>query len=287
MRAALAGLAVLMSAAPGAAQGSGTLLDTPRLSVGAAATAKVGTHETALGARVHAAVPVVSGRRVAVLGRAGLGVEGLVEDLGIPGASVGAQPGVELAVAFGAPVRSATGDALQPSVRRHEVAYAVLRYLDPDGTSQWSGGVRYRLATPGRVVEVAYENDALAHQLLDRFRTAAIRARVVRTIGDVPVGVGVRAVIWTGTTEGLGRLGRDEAYDLSGQLGGAFPHGIVALDVMRGGLTVSLGLDSEAIRSAIQNSFHTLIDDGQIPRIEGRPARVVVRLALNEGGGLY
>ncbi|WP_412068945.1 polymorphic toxin type 23 domain-containing protein [Rubrivirga sp. IMCC43871] len=278
-------LAALL-ALPCAGQGSGSLLDAPRVQIGAAATAKVGTHETALGARLHAAAPLSSGRSVGLLARAGVGVEGLVDDLGIPGASVGAQPGVELAVAFGASVRRATGDVLQLSVRRHELAYALLGYLDSDGTSQASGGIRYRLATARSVVEVAYENDAFAHLLRDEFRTAAIRVRIVRTDRETPVGLGIRAVIWTGTTAGLGRLTRDETYDLSAQLGGAYSHGVLALDAIHGGLTLSLGVDAEGIRSAIQNTFHDLIDDGQIPRRDQAP-RLFIRLALNEGGGLY
>ncbi|WP_412061726.1 polymorphic toxin type 23 domain-containing protein [Rubrivirga sp. IMCC45206] len=278
-------LAALL-AVPCAAQASGPLLDTPRLQIGAAATAKVGTHETALGARLHAAAPLIRGRSVGLLVRGGVGVEGLVDDLGIPGAGVGAQPGIELAVAFGPPVRRATGDVLQPSVRRHELAYALLGYLDSDGTSQASGGIRYRLATARSVVEVAYENDAFAHLLRDEFRTAAIRVRVVRTDRETPAGLGLRAVLWTGTTAGLGRLTRNETYDLSGQLGGAYSHGILALDAVYGGLTLSLGVDAEGVRSAIQNTFHRLIDDGQIPRRDRAP-RLFIRLALNEGGGLY
>lgn len=286
MRGALLGVAVWIAPSLVAAQGSGAL-DAGPLALGAAVTAKAGTHETTVGLRLHAETPLATWSRHVLLLRGGVGAEVLFDDLGIPGASVGAQPGVELAYAFGAPVQSATSDVLQRSVRRHEVAYFIVSYLDTDRTSQWSGGIRYRHATAASTVEVAYENDSFAHQLLDRYRTAAIRVQYLRTDLPTPTGVGLRAVLWTGTTEGLGRLGRDEVYDLSEQYGGAYPHGILALDVVRGGVTLSLGVDSEAIRSAIQNSFHTLIDDGQIPRLAGRPAQVFVRLALNEGGGLY
>ena len=279
-------LIAVVACGSAAAQGHATLLDTDVVRVGGALAAAVGTHETALGLRTHIEVPVARRERVAVLVRFDAEVEGLVADLGIPGAGVGGEPGVELAVAFGPAVRVPTADVLRRSVRRHEVAYALVGYLDTDGTSQASGAVRYRLATPSTVFEVAYENDALAHRLRDEFRTAAVRVAVVRTDGPAPVGLGLRLALWTGTTAGLGRLTRDEVYDLSGQLGGDATHGVLALDAIRGGLTVSLGVDSEGLRAAVQNAFHRLIDDGQIPRRDRAP-RLYVRLALNDGGGLY
>ena len=234
-------------------------------------TGKAGTHEGTLGLFVGATSRVPLGPGALAL-RSGLEGEALVRDLGLPGASVGAQGVLELGYAFG------------PSLG-HEAAYYLVSYLDSDGTSQLSGGVRYTHSRAEWSLGVQFENDALAHQLLDRFRTFALRVRVLRN-GPTPVGLGVRTVVWTGTTEGLGRLGRDEIYDLTGQLGGDVAHGVLALDAYAGGLTLSLGVDSEAVRSTLQNSFHYLIDDGQIPRLD-RPPRPFVRLALNERGGLY
>lgn len=280
-------LGVVLLAPPVRAQASTTLLAAPALTLEAAATAKLGTHENAVGLRLHGTAPVVTGRGHSLVVRGGVGAEGFATDLGVPGASVGAQPSLEVALAAGSVVRSATGDPLQTTARQHEVAYTLIAYLDSDGTSQGAGGLRYRYATPVSTVEVEYENDALVPPVKDRYRTAAIRLRYTRTEGETPVGIGLRAVLWTGTTEGLGRLGRDESYDLTGQHGAAHPHGILALDLARGGMTASLGLDAEAIRSAIQNTFHDWIDRGAIPERADRPVRVFVRLALNEGGGLY
>ena len=280
-------LVLALGLLPARAQTSAAWLDGSARTVGVAATAKAGTHENAVGVRVYGAAPVLDGAGRSLALRGGLGVEALATDLGIPGPSVGAQPSLEVALAAGPAVRSPTGDVLQPSVRRHELAYTLLAYLDADGTSQAVGGLRYRYAAPAAVVELAYENDALVPPVRDQYRTAAIRLRYLRTGGGVPVGVGLRAVLWTGTTEGLGKLGRDESYDLTGQRGAEHPHGILAVDLVRGGLTASVGIDSEGVRDAIQNTWHDLIDRGAIPVREGRPARLFVRLALNEGGGLY
>ena len=248
-------------------------LEVGAATVAVAGTGKAGTHENTLGLAAEARVRLPLGVRV----RSALDVEALVEDLGIPGPNVGAQGALEVGYAFG-DVRSGE--------RAHHLGYYLVGYLDGDRTSQLSGGLRYQHTRDDGSLEVQFENDALAHQLLDRYRTFALRARVLRRDMAVPIGVGVRTVVWTGTTGGLGRLGRDEAYDLSGQYGGDVAHGILALDVYHGGLTLSLGVDSEAVRSTLQNSFHYLIDDGQIPRLDLAP-RAFVRLALNEIGGLY
>ncbi len=245
-------------------------------------TGKAGTHENTLGLHLETAVRRALGARQHDLRlRAGVGAEVLVEDLGIPGPSVGAQGLVELGYAFGPSHPS------HPAGRAHEAAYYLVAYLDTDRTSQLSGGLRYRRTAGTWSLGVQFENDALAQQLLDRYRTFALRVRYLRLDRPVPVGVGARAVVWAGTTEGLGRLGRDEVYDLRGQRGGDQAHGVLALDLVLGALTLSLGADSEGIRSTLQNSFHYLIDDGQIPRLPDRPARLFVRIALHETGGLY
>ncbi|MEM0961652.1 MAG: polymorphic toxin type 23 domain-containing protein [Bacteroidota bacterium] len=267
------------------AQGSVSFVDGQRWSLGGALTATVGTHETDLGLRADARVWLLDRQPLAVGLRLRAAANGHVQDLGLDGASLGAVPSVELAAAFGPSVRAGSRGAVRSS-RRHEVGYRLLGYLDTDGTSQLSGAIRYRRSTDAGVFEVTYENDSFAHLLRDEFRTAALRASIVRTDWETPAGLGLRLVLWTGTTSGLGRLTRDEVYDLSGQLGGDVSHGILAVDAIYGGLTLSVGVDSEAIRSAVQNTFHDLIDDGQIPALD-RPARLVVRIALNEGASLY
>ncbi len=278
------GAVALLLAAPASAQ-----LRWPVRAAGpsaeVAATAKAGTHENALGLRVGASWSLPLGARAHdVVVRAGAEAEGLAQDLGIAGPALGAHADLSVGYAFGRTHRRRGAEARPP--RTHELAVALIGYLDTDSTSQWSGALRYRRTRPAWALDVVFENDALAQQLLDRYRTFALRVQVLRRDTAVPIGLGLRAVVWTGTTEGLGRLGRDESYDLSGQYGGDRSHGILALDVVRGDLTLSLGLDSEAIRSTLQNSFHYLIDDGQIPRLD-RPPRVFVRIALNEAGGLY
>ncbi len=277
-------LLLLVCAAPASAQLRWQVRDAePAVEV--AATAKAGTHENTVGLRLATGVGVPLGAREhGVVIRAGAGAEALAQDLGISGAALGAQADLSIGYAFGERHRQRGAETRPP--RRHELAYALVGYLDADSTSQLSGALRYRHTREAWSLDVQFENDALAQQLLDRYRTFALRVQLLRRDTAVPVGVGLRTVVWTGTTQGLGRLGRDEAYDLSGQYGGDRSHGILALDLVRGDLTLSVGIDSEAVRSTLQNSFHYVIDDGQIPRLD-RPGRVFVRIALGEAGGLY
>jgi hypothetical protein len=253
--------------------------------------AEAGTHKIGLGA------DVVGRHRARRWGDAGggrdleftanAGARYSARALGIPGESVGADAGLGVAVSIG-------GERLVSDVylgrehrRAHTLTYAFLGYLSTDGTSQLSGVIGYESAhRNGAVFALEFENDFLAFQRRDRFRTFALRTRYHRSGGGGVVGIGGSLILWTGTTEGLGYLNRGDTYDLSNQYGGSHSHGILALDLYRGPLRLSVGVDAESVRTAVQNNFHNLIDDGAIPALD-RNARVYLNLSFNDLGPLY
>lgn len=257
-----------------------------------AASAHAGTHLVSAGGDVAARRRLdrrgdaERGADVALM--AGVGARYTARGLGIPGDWLETDAGMGLELSFGG--ERWTHDVHRgPEHRRaHAVSYTLLGYASTDGTSQLSGALAYHGARAGGgVVSVVFENDFLALQRLDRFRTFALQARYQRPRADgTVVGAGTSLVLWTGTTEGLGLLHRGERYDLSGQYGGAYSHGILALDLYHGPLRLSLGYDAERIRTVVQNSFHYLIDDGYIPALD-RSGRLYLQLSLNDLGPLY
>jgi hypothetical protein len=257
-----------------------------------AASANAGTHLVSVGgdaaARRHLGGRGGEEQGADVALTAGMGARYAARGLGIPGDRLEADAGVGLELSFGG--ERWTRDVHRGPERRraHGLSYTLLGYASTDGTSQLSGALAYHGTGPeGHVVSVVFENDFLALQRLDRFCTFALRVRYQRPRADgIVVGAGASLVLWTGTTEGLGVLDRGERYDLRGQYGGEYSHGILVLDIYRGPLRLSLGYDAERIRTAVQNSFHYLIDDGYIPALN-RNSRVYLQLSLNDLGPLY
>ncbi|HEX6039852.1 polymorphic toxin type 23 domain-containing protein [Longimicrobium sp.] len=245
---------------------------------------QAGTHVNGAGLEAGVARAVLSSGHRPVTVVAELQGAGWVRatDLGIPGPRGTGMGAARARLSFG----TAVPDAEAVRTRRHTVEYGLIGYASTDRTSQWSGALGYTYAAGDRRYEVAVEDDFFALQFRDEYRTFAMRARVLRGSGAERRGAGAKLVFWTGTTTGLGFLGRDETYDLSRQHGGGFSHGILSADVYVGPVELSLGYDAEPIRATLQNGLHRLIDDGRIPALDRSP-RVFVQLGWNGSITLY
>jgi len=205
---------------------------------------------------------------------------------GIPVSTVSGEGQIRFVLAFGRKTYRRTRPDLLPSLRAHTLSYYSSWYLTTDGTSQLSGGVSYNLAWAANVFDVIIENDFLAWRRRDEYRTGALSLRYRVVAGGRALGVGCTLLLWTGTTTGLGRLDRNEVYDLSAQRGGKYSHGVLSLDLLYDAWRLSLGYDSDRIRSAVQDRLHELIDDGRIPRVD-RADRIFVQLGLFDLRHLY
>ncbi|MEN0060679.1 MAG: hypothetical protein AAGA48_00945 [Myxococcota bacterium] len=90
---------------------------------------------------------------------------------------------------------------------------------------------------------------------------------------------------WTASTRPLESLDYPGVYDLSGQTGEGFSHGIFCLAVLVGPVQGCVGWDAEGIRNLVQNEFihRRVVNDGIIPTVD-RPGRPYLRLTLNPNG---
>lgn len=159
--------------------------------------------------------------------------------------------------------------------------------LDTQATSQWTGAFLFSYSHPGFTFRLLLENDALALQGLDQYRTGA--AEISLHFGHSPHtwGIGLGVILWTGTTKGLANLDFGQTYNMSGQHGATSSHGVVFLSLYYRFLKLSLGWDAEAIRDTVQYQWiHRLIDDGRIPSVK-RPDRIFFQLQINPTSTLY
>jgi len=253
-------------------------------------SASVGTHVNRIGVNLNTLFSLecssceTSGFTLGIRPDAGLSLN--AKYWGIPGSSLSGEGQLRLVLAFGKKLRRPTRPDLLPPLRTHTLSYYLSGYASTDETSQLSGGISYCVAWGVDAVDVILENDFLAWRLRDEYRTGALAVRYRTAARGASIGVGATLLLWTGTTAGLGLLHRGEVYELSEQHGGAYSVGLVSLDFLYDAWRISVGYDSDSIRSATQGRLHDLIDDGRIARVE-RADRVFLQLGLLDLRHLY
>lgn len=214
-------------------------------------------------------------------------LSGNITHLGIAGASLLWRNRVQVALSSG-PVASAfQGHFFYDKLRKNNIGYYYQHYASTDLTHQFSAGVNYTLAQGNMLVCMGVENDALAFLGLDEYRTAAFVADVKWIRYKYLWGVGLELLLWTGSTKGLDRLDYGQEYNMEGQHGSQYSHGILSLRLHFRQFTVKVGYDADGIRKAVQNTSHWLINDGIIPRGSESRDRLYVQLAINTEGWLY
>lgn len=221
-------------------------------------------------AGIHGRLTLDGGAPTGVFVQADASLTGAATGLGLPG------PRLEGSIAL--PVGFRVGG--------FGLSYEPILYLDTQATSQLSGAITLSVERGRYAWLYRFENDYLGSRHRDEWRTAAIETHLFIEHDDLRWGVGVETKVWTATTHGLASLSTGEAYDLSGQHGEGWSHGIACLAVTIESTRLCVGWDSEGIRDSIQNRFHELIDDGALPRLD-RSGQPYVRLSFNPSRASY
>lgn len=208
--------------------------------------------------------------------------------LGIPGLSFTAVNQLSSTLAWGTSRPNPAWISGGPhQVRTHQWQYYYLDYASTDGTSQRSGGLLYRVLGEKFSLQLQLENDFLAFQQRDAFRTGAGTLDVRWKSKNYWWGLGVGHLLWTGTTTGLPFLDFGEEYDMSQQYGADYSHGLAFINLHIQAFTLSLGYDSDQIRRNLQDPIHRLIDDGTIPAGRLSKSRLFCQLSWNALAWIY
>ena len=137
------------------------------------------------------------------------------------------------------------------------------------------------------ILNVTIENDALAFRGLDEFRTGAGSLDYLWERNNTLIGIGIGMLLWTGTTKGLPNLDFGQQYNMTGQFGSEYSHGILSLRLHYDAFMLEFGYDADSIRRGIQDTIHEWIDDGTIPAGTEARNRFFLSLRLNASDWLY
>ena len=170
----------------------------------------------------------------------------------------------------------------------HNIIYQYQYFLDTIDTSQALGLFGYYYSQPNWAIGIVHENDALAFLSKDRFRSFALELNTFFSTNGNVWGVGLGAIGWGGTTEGVARAGhRGAAVDVVQNYGGQYSHGILYLAGYYDSFKLSIGIDSDEIRRVIQNGLHYFINQSDIAAIPNTVPRFYVQLSINPRFSLY
>lgn len=206
--------------------------------------------------------------------------------LGIPGSDYQYEGSIFLNMGFGGESRFPRSYYLFPGIAEHTFSYYWGYYGAGDGTQQPTGGWRYQYSGKNIHFRLTYENDWFGLLFSDQFRTAAVIFQIRHKMGPFIPGLEGGFMLWTGKKDGLSPLTRGGVYNFSGQFGGEYSHGIVFLSFMMNEFKLTLGYDSEAIRTAIQNTIHWMVNDGSIPALN-REDRFYLQFGVSVEGLVY
>lgn len=207
-------------------------------------------------------------------------------NLGIPESSFSFKNKLTTTLSFGAKSHSFDKISIFKTKRKFNLGYHYMHYASTDKTSQFSGGISCLVVFDKFLLETTLENDFFAFLNLDEYRTAAYSIDFFFLKKNKLYGVGLENIQWTGTTTGARNL-RDGVYDMSGQHGGEYSHGIVALRLHFGKIMVKLGYDSNALRKLFQDNLHKFIKVRTIPKGSKSRDRLYFQISLNTFGWLY
>ncbi|MEM1220766.1 MAG: polymorphic toxin type 23 domain-containing protein [Bacteroidota bacterium] len=252
-------------------------------------SARVGTHINELSYHIAATlnIPLWAKSNLAIGGQSTLRAN--AQYLGIPGGSFGAVQRLSFTWALGDQRETPSWMFTSgPFLRGHHLTYYGTHYASTDGTSQFSGGLRYQFFVGHKVqVQFHMENDFLAWRQRDEYRSGGSTIDVRWKGKKHWLGLGVGSMIWTGTTTGLPFLDFGQEYNMTNQYGSEYSHGIVYLNLHFNAFTLALGYDADSLRRRLQDPIHALIDDGTIPGGTLNEPGLFILLSWNAADWIY
>ena len=216
-----------------------------------------------------------------------------INDLGIPGNSLSLESTIRYLYSFGKKNYSyhLTHSSIFAS-KTHSLSFAFNSYLTTDRTSQITGIVYYEYLAKDFFWGIEFENDVFV-PVNDKYRTGGLEFKYGYKLKTTPTSspsiewltFSFGFIIWTGERI-IERSQFNRNIIIPLFYGKEYSHGILYLSLNWKHIQISLGYDSEEIRSALQNGFHFVINDGMIPIID-REDRWFLQVKFFDLGTLY
>ncbi len=287
----------LLALSPGAYAGENKDLSafygfyvTDRLELSGSLAVNIGSHINGVGlnAAVYCSDNVRIGDRHLGLVEAGalLALRHYESYLGIPGRSEAGVGELAVTYGFGRENRFPSNPFLHAGPGTFNFSYHYNWYFSTDRTNQATGRFAYEWVGARNKLKLQLENDFYTPPFLDEFRTAAGELEYLHAFPNTIGGIAAGYTLWTGATHGLKPVDGTKSLDLSGQYGGRYSHGIVYVSLIWGVARFSVGLDSESIRDALQNTVHRLSNYYTLPKLD-RKDRWYFQVSLFSFDNLY
>jgi hypothetical protein len=189
-------------------------------------------------------------------------------NFGIPGRSLVFEPGGTFAIGFGSPSSFGPSKWLRGGPTRFALRYRYSYYFASDSTSQLYGEYRVEVNLSRYKFILGVGNDDLAFSHTDKFRSAAVDLTLYKNGTDYTAGASIGMKLWTGDFTSQLYLNRNQRYTFEGIYGGNYTLGLLYGSFIYNCYRLSIGIDSDGIRTFFQNGMHKIVDNGLTPDVK-------------------
>ncbi|MDX9780409.1 MAG: polymorphic toxin type 23 domain-containing protein [Candidatus Neomarinimicrobiota bacterium] len=245
-----------------------------------------GTHRNGAGANAVLSAWLPLGKLPLGIG-AELDVNGsaYLSNFGLPGPSGVLETGGTLRIGWGKASEFGESPWLRPGPYRHAFASRYSYYFATDGTTQPYADFRYELNISNKYFIFRMGNDGYA-AVRDGFRSAAGDITVYINKTDDLFGFSTGFKLWHGDYSEQCYLSRGQIYDFSHIAGKDHTLGLIYASFSCNRFEISLGCDSDRIRVFLQNTVHTIQNNGRVPAVD-RADKIFIELSLCGNSGQY
>jgi hypothetical protein len=208
------------------------------------------------------------------------------EYFGIPGRSAQAEAGGTLLFWWGKKSEFGNSKWMKACPSRHSIHYRFCYYLSTDHTSQAYAEYQYELNVSNKRFLLRVGNDDQTFIHTDRFRSAAVDLNLYVNKNDYLLGYAFGLKLWHGDSTKQLYLNRTQTYDFKPIYGGNYSLGLLYGSFTYNCFKISIGYDSDRIRTFFQNGMHTIMDNGMVPTVN-RDDRVYIDFSLFGNNGQY
>lgn len=208
------------------------------------------------------------------------------EYFGLPGRLASVETGGRLSFGWGKSSNFGKSKWIRVSPYRHSIHYRCNYYFSTDQTSQIYAEYQYELNISNISFILREGNDDQAFTHTDKFRSAAVDLNLYINKTNYLLGYAFGIKLWHGDyTEQL-YLNHNQTYDFNNIVGGEYTLGLLYGSLTFNCFKISIGYDSDRIRTFFQNKIHKIVNNGMVPDVK-RDNRIYFDLSIFGNNGQW